>query len=90
MTTSRKTNNQKLNSVRLAEHSRIPTDTKYSNPRITFDGLNWWISLGVEYPDSTEISTSDGIGIDIGIKDFAICSDGKRTEISTNQEKSEK
>ena len=26
----------------------------------TFDGLNWWISLGVEYPDSTEIPTSDG------------------------------
>lgn len=77
MTTSRKTNKQKFNSVRLAEHSRIPTDTKYSNPRITFDGLNWWISLGVEYPDSTEIPTSDGIGIDIGIKDFAICSDGE-------------
>ena len=80
LTTSKKANKQKFNSVRLAEHNRIPADTKYYNPRITFDGLNWWISVGIEYPDNTEIPTSDGIGIDIGIKDLAICSDGKTYE----------
>ena len=36
--------------VRLAEHGRIPTDAKYMNPRISFDGLNWWISVCVEFP----------------------------------------
>ena len=36
---SRKANKQKKNWVRLAEHGRIPTDVKYMNPRISFDGL---------------------------------------------------
>ena len=36
---SRKANKQKMNWVRLAEHGRIPTDVKYMNPRISFDGL---------------------------------------------------
>ena len=44
---SRKANKQKMNWVRLAEHGRIPTDAKYMNPRISFDGLNWWISVDV-------------------------------------------
>ena len=31
----------------MAEHDRIPTDTKYTNPRITHDGKYWHISVGV-------------------------------------------
>ncbi len=72
---SRKANKQKLNWVRLAEHGRIPTDAKYMNPRISFDGLNWWISVCVEFPDCKEKLKDDGIGIDLGIKNLAICSD---------------
>ena len=72
---SRKANKQKQNWVRLAEHGRIPTDVKYMNPRISFDGLNWWISVGVECPDCKERLNDDGIGIDLGIKDLAVCSD---------------
>ena len=72
---SKKCNKQKFNWVRLAEYGRIPTNVKYMNPRISFDGLNWWISVCVEYPDCKEILNDDGIGIDLGIKDLAICSD---------------
>ena len=72
---SKKANKQKLNWVRLAEHGRIPTDAKYMNPRISFDGLNWWISVCIEFPDCKERLNGDGIGIDLGIKDLAICSD---------------
>ena len=72
---SRKANKQKLNWVRLAEHGRIPTDANYRNPRISFDGLNWWISVGIEYPDCKEELSNEGIGIDLGIKDLAVCSD---------------
>ena len=71
---SKKKNKQKINWVKLAERSRIPTDCKYVNPRITFDGINWWISVGIEYEDSKIIPKNDGIGIDLGIKDLAICS----------------
>ena len=75
-TSSKKKNKQKLNWVRLAEKNRIPTDCKYYNPRVTFDGINWWINVGIDYEDSTNTPTNDGIGIDLGIKDLAICSDG--------------
>ena len=73
---SKKQNKQKLNWIKLAERNRIPMDSKYTNPRITFDGLNWWISVGVEYEGITTLPSNDGIGIDLGIKDLAICSDG--------------
>ena len=75
ITLSRKKNKQKLNWIRLSERNKIPTNDKYINPRITFDGINWWISVGIEYDDNTEIPINDGIGIDLGIKDLAICSD---------------
>ena len=68
----------KIGYIRLSEYNKVPEGTKIMNPRITYDGLNWWISVGVEVP---EIDASDKytepIGIDLGIKDFAILSDGK-------------
>ena len=83
---SRKANKQKLNWVKLAEHGRIPTDAKYRNPRVFFDGLNWWISVCVEFPDCRDRPNHDGIGIDLGIKDLAICSDGNTYKnINKNQ-----
>ena len=75
---SKKVNKQKLNWVRLAEHGCIPTDVKYMNPRISFDGLNWWLSVCVEFPDCKEALSDEGIGIDLGIKDLAICSDANK------------
>ena len=73
---STKKNKVKLNWIRLAEKGRIPTDCKYSNPRVTFDGINFWISVGIEVEESTTVPTNNGVGIDLGIKDLAICSDG--------------
>lgn len=78
--TSRKKNKQKLNWIRLAEHGRIPTDCKYMNPRIKYDGLNWWIAVGIEYENPISAPINDGIGIDLGIKDLAICSDSNTYE----------
>ena len=74
---SRKKNRQSANWIRLAEHERIPTNTKYSNPRISFDGLNWFLTVGIEF-EVAEPPTiaNDGIGIDLGVKDLAICSTG--------------
>ncbi|MDE5620448.1 MAG: transposase [Ruminococcus sp.] len=77
LTTSRKRNKQKFNLVKLSEYGRIPVNAKYSNPRITFDGINWFISVGIECEEYTEQPKNQGIGIDIGIKDLAICSDKK-------------
>ena len=74
--TSNKRNKQKLNWIKLCEKGRIPTNCKYRNPRITYDGLYWHISVSVEVEDNINIPTNEGIGIDLGLKDLAICSDG--------------
>ena len=73
---SKKKNKQKLNWIKLCEKGRIPTNCKYMNPRFIFDGLHWWLSVGVEVDDNNSIPTNEGVGIDLGLKDLAICSDG--------------
>lgn len=78
LTTSKKSNKQQLNWIRLCEHYRIPfgENVKYINPRVSFDGINWWISVGIEYPDNNVVPTNDGIGIDLGVEKLATCSNG--------------
>lgn len=73
---SKKRNKQKLNWIKLCEKGRIPTDCKYFNPRFTNDGLYWYVSVGVEVEDNTTFPTNEGVGIDLGVKDLAVCSDG--------------
>ena len=70
-----------FNKVKLAEKGRIPINVKYQNPRVTFDGLHWWISVSVDVSDTyqtrSENLVSDGLGIDLGVAKPATCSDGK-------------
>ena len=72
---NKKKNKQKSNWIKLCEKGRIPTNCKYMNPRFTYDGLYWYVSVGIEVNDDTTLSSNEGIGIDLGIKDLAICSD---------------
>ncbi|MEK4030789.1 transposase [Pseudobacillus sp. FSL P4-0506] len=55
---------------------KIPMDVKYTNPRITFDGKYWYLSVGIEQETVKENLTKQVIGIDLGIKDLAVCSNG--------------
>lgn len=73
---SKKRNKQKLNWIKLCEKGRILTNCKYMNPRFTYDGLYWYVSISIEVDDNTDIPSNDGIGIDLGLKDLAVCSDG--------------
>jgi putative transposase len=77
LTQSKKANKQKFNWIKLAEKGRIKTKCKYINPRVTFDGVNFWISVGIEIEENIEIPNNVGIGIDIGLKNLAVCSDDK-------------
>jgi len=65
---------EKIGWVRLSEVGRIPTDVKYTNPRISYNGIHWYISVGIEVKESSEELTGESIGIDLGLKDLAICS----------------
>ena len=69
-------NRQKINWIKVSEKERIPLlASGYKNPRITFDGIHWYASVGVEVADKPVEPLTDGIGIDLGIKDLAVCSD---------------
>ena len=71
----KKQNKQKLNWIKLCEKGRIPIDCKYMNPRFTYDGLYWYVSVSIEVDNNVNLPSNEGIGIDLGIKDLAICSD---------------
>ena len=73
---SKRRNKQKLNWIRLCEKERIPMNCKYFNPRFTYDGLYWYVSIGIEVDDHNNLPSNDGVGIDLGIKNLAVCSDG--------------
>ena len=73
---SKRRNKQKLNWIKLCEKGRIPTNCRYMNPRFTYDGLYWYVSVGVEVDITNTLASNEGIGIDLGIKDLAICSYG--------------
>lgn len=77
LTLDRRASRQRFNWIRLAEKGRIPTGCKYYNPRVSYDGLHWWLTVGVEQSASENTALSpDGIGVDLGIKTLAVCSDG--------------
>lgn len=73
---NRRRTKQRLNWIKLCEKGRIPPDVKYLNPRFTYDGLYWYVSVGVESETDTSAPENNDIGIDLGIKDLAVCSDG--------------
>ncbi len=66
---------EKIGWIRTSE--QVPLNTKYTNPRISFDGKYWYLSVGIERIKSITKLTNEVIGIDLGIKDLAICSDKK-------------
>lgn len=56
---------------------KLKKDQNYVNPRISFDGKNWFLSLGYEKEFIKPKLTGESLGIDVGIKELAVCSDGK-------------
>ena len=66
---------EKVGWVNIKPYS-ILLDVKYSNPHISFDGKYWYISVGVERELPKVKLTDESIGIDVGVKDLAICSNG--------------
>ena len=72
--TENKVRLEKIGWVRLSEKGRICHDTKVYNPRITHDGLHWYLTVGVDVEENEVELTGKSIGIDLGIKDLAIVS----------------
>ena len=66
---------EKVGWIKIKRNS-IPMNIKYSNPRVSFDGKQWYISVGIEREVMTVELTGESLGIDLGISDLAICSNG--------------
>jgi putative transposase len=65
---------EKIGWVKTIE--QIPIDSKYTRPTISHDGKYWYLSVGIEQENNTQELTNEVVGIDVGIKDLAICSNG--------------
>ena len=66
---NQKSNRQVLNWINLAERDRIPTNVTYYNPRVTYDGTHFYLTVGVddEFAPKKKREKADDrvIGIDL-------------------------
>ena len=67
--------------VRLKEKGYIPTTKdgwKIKSGTVSIKAGRYYVSVLIEIPDNKIADNrSNGLGIDLGLKDFAVCSDGK-------------
>ena len=68
-----------LKFVKVKEYGYIPKNANIKSGTITKIADKYFLSLIIEVKDvvKTENTSSKGLGIDLGIKDTVICSDGK-------------
>lgn len=55
---------------------KLVGNQKYSNPRISYDGKNWFLSIGYEVDVEDVELSHESLGIDVGVKELAVCSNG--------------
>ncbi|MEK7722125.1 MAG: transposase, partial [Elusimicrobiota bacterium] len=67
----------KINELLPEKLSQIDKTVKFYNPRITFDGKYWYISVGIDKEIPVVELTDNSIGIDLGIKELAVTSDNE-------------
>ena len=68
-----KVNLEKIGKVKYTTNYDVPNLDKYNNPRCSYDGRYWYLTLGFEHNENqVELNKDLSIGIDLGIKDLAI------------------
>ena len=74
---------EKIGLVRMSDDGRLPKGDykkdkiKVTNPRIKYDGKSWYLTVGIDVDDEQIELTDVSLGIDVGVKDLAVCSNGK-------------
>ena len=80
---NQKSNRQVLNWVNMAERNRIPLKVKYYNPRVVYDGNNFYIVVGVEETITNRIKSDDRvIGIDLNNKEIVTSENIRYTQVT--------
>jgi putative transposase len=68
----------RLGRLRLHEHEFIPVDAKVLSATVSEQAGRWFVSIQVEEEQEKPLPTATtAIGVDLGIKTLASCSDGK-------------
>lgn len=68
---------EKIGDIKTAEIlPKLREGKHYINPHIILDEKYYYITFGIEIDMEPKETTSEVIGIDLGIKSFAICSNG--------------
>ena len=68
----------RLGHLRLYEHNYIPTDAKVLSATVSEQAGRWFVSIQVEEEkEKTTPTVASAIGVDLGIKTLATCSDGR-------------
>jgi putative transposase len=80
----------KIGNIKMNVHQDFDiTTVKIIN--VKYDGLKWYVNLTVEIPEAdATLKTGKSVGIDVGIKELAITSDGKMYDNPKWLNKSEK
>ena len=65
---------EKIGWVKTSE--QLPMGIKYLNPRVSHDNKYWYLSVSIEEEFTQPELTDEVIGIDLGIKTLAVCSNG--------------
>ena len=65
---------EKIGKVKFKTNYEIPK-SKYKNPYCSYDGRYWYLSFGIEVEENqTTLNKDLSLGIDLGVKDLAVCS----------------
>ena len=65
--------------VRLKEFGYIPVNSIVKSGKVSQKADKYYVSILVEEDDKKVYkSTNEGLGIDLGVKEFAVCSDGSK------------
>jgi len=67
-------NIEKIGKVVFKYNKEIPELRKYVNPRCSYDGKYWYLSLGFEQDNNKNVLSNVSVGIDLGIKVLAVAS----------------
>ena len=63
-----------LKNVRLKEYGYIPVAAKVISGTVSKKANRYYVSVIIDTENTSQENMNQGIGIDLGIKDFAICS----------------
>ena len=74
-----------LKNVRLKEYGYIPVAAKVISGTVSKKANRYYVSVIIDTENTSQENMNQGIGIDLGIKDFAICSNTDKSYKNINK-----